>query len=375
MTVRRIDVREAIARLADFGSVIDARSESEFADDHLPGAVNWPSLDDAERAAIGTEYTQVSPFAARKRGAALVARNIARHVERELQDKERDWRPLVYCWRGGQRSGALATVLDAIGFHVQVLEGGYREFRRAVLADLETLPAQHEFHVLAGRTGSGKSRLLRTLADAGAQVLDLEALAAHRGSVLGPLPGQPQPSQKAFESALWSALRGFDGARPVWVESESRTIGRLRVPEALLARLRAARCWGVEMPLAARVALLLDDYGHFVRDTASFCERLDALRALRGAATVEHWQALARAGRHADVVHELLEQHYDPIYLRSMARNFAGFAQATPIALAGGDAAALQRAAAALHRRDDAHPRACGPAAACDAAAARADAR
>lgn len=362
MTVHRVDVRRAIARMADFTCVIDARSESEFADDHLPGAVNWPSLDDAERARIGTEYKQVSPFAARKHGAVLVARNIARHVERELQDKERDWRPLVYCWRGGQRSGALATVLDAIGFPVQVLEGGYREFRRAVLADLESLPAHLEYRVLAGRTGSGKSRLLQALAAEGAQVLDLEALAAHRGSVLGPLPGQAQPSQKAFETALWSALRGFDAARPVWAESESRTIGRLRVPERLLERLRAAHCFAVEMPLAARVALLLDDYGHYVRDTDSFCERLAALRTLRGAATVEHWQTLARAGRHAEVVHELLAQHYDPIYLRSMARNFAGFEQATPVALADGGAARLRSAAATLAQE----PRAARPAATAD---------
>ena len=348
MSLRRIEAREAIARLTAFGAVIDARSESEFAEDHLPGAVNWPSLTDAERASIGTEYKQVSPFAARKRGAVLVARNIARHVEHHAQALERDWRPLVYCWRGGQRSGALAIVLDAIGFQVHVLEGGYREFRRAVLAELATLPARLEFRVLCGRTGSGKSRLLGALAAAGEQVLDLEALARHRGSVLGPLPDEPQPSQKAFETALWRSLRGFDPARVVWAESESRTIGRLRVPESLLERLRAAPCVALEMPLDARVALLLEDYAHYVRDTDAFCERLSALRELRGAATVERWQALARTGRHAEVVRELLIEHYDPIYLRSMARNFAGYAAATPCPLRDGSADALGAAATAL---------------------------
>ncbi|MBI5717047.1 MAG: tRNA 2-selenouridine(34) synthase MnmH [Burkholderiales bacterium] len=352
MAIQRITADTAIERLASFDAVIDARSESEFAEDRLPGARNWPSLDDAERAEIGTVYKQVSAFEARKRGAVLVARNIARHLEQHVVNAApalpREWAPLVYCWRGGQRSGALATVLDAIGFRVHVLEGGYREFRRAVLRELEVLPARLGFHVLCGRTGSGKSRLLGVLAEAGAQVLDLEALASHRGSVLGPLPGQPQPSQKAFETALWTAMRRFDPARAVWAESESRTIGRLRVPEALLERLRAAPCLAIEMPLPARVRLLLQDYGHFVQDTESFCERLAALRELRGAETVGRWQALARAGDHAQVVEELLLQHYDPIYQRSMSRNYAGFAAAQPLELRSGDEAELAAAARAL---------------------------
>ena len=348
MSLRRISAADAITRLADFSAVIDARSESEFAEDHLPGAVNWPSLTDAERAAVGTTYKQVSPFIARKQGAVLVARNIARHVEREVQPLEREWRPLVYCWRGGQRSGALSTVLDQIGFSVSVLEGGYQAFRRAVIADLVTLPAALQLQVVCGRTGSGKSRLLQALDTAGAQVLDLEGLACHRGSVLGPLPGVPQPSQKAFETRLWRALRGFDTTRPVFVEGESRTIGRLRVPESVLERLRAAPVLHIEMPLDARVALLLQDYAHFVGDVDSFCERLKALRELRGAAVVERWQQTARAGGFAEVVRELLSEHYDPIYLRSMQRNFACFAQARTLALADGDAPTLAATAQAL---------------------------
>lgn len=349
MAVQRLDADAAIARLASFDAVIDARSEGEFADDHLPGALNWPSLTDAERAEVGTVYAQRSPFEARKRGAVAVARNIARHVEREVAALPRGWWPLVYCWRGGQRSAALAIVLDAIGFRVSVLEGGYREFRRAVLRELEPLARGHSFRVLCGRTGSGKSRLLGALAASGAQVLDLEALACHRGSVLGPLPGQAQPSQKAFETALWWRLRGFEAAQPVWAESESRTIGRLRVPEALLERLRGAPCVALEMPTAARVALLLEDYAHFTRDSEAFCTRLEALRQLRGGPTVARWQALARAGQHAEVVHELLHEHYDPTYERSMARNYAGFAAARPLSLADGDAGTLAAAARVLH--------------------------
>jgi len=348
MGVHRLPAADAIARLAEFDAIVDARSESEHADDHLPGAVNWPVLNDAERHAVGTEYKQVSPFEARKRGAALVARNIACHVETHVQPLPRDWKPLVYCWRGGQRSGSLSLVLGQIGFSVQVLDGGYQAFRRAVIAQLEQLPGGLSFRVLCGRTGSAKSRLLQALAAQGAQVLDLEALACHRGSVLGPLPGQPQPSQKAFETALWQALRGFSPERPVYAEGESRLIGRLRVPEPLLARLRAAPVLEVRMPLAARVDFLLHDYAHFVADTEAFCAKLAALRELRGAATVQRWQQRSREGALREVVQELLTEHYDPGYQRSMQKNFAGFAEARALELVDGNAGSLAAAAQSL---------------------------
>ena len=348
MALRRVTADDALAHWGEFDTVIDARSESEFALDHLPGAVNWPSLNDEERQRVGTEYKQVSPFDARKRGAVLVARNIAAHVERELATKTRDWRPLVYCWRGGQRSGALATVLDHIGFQVRVLEGGYREFRRAVREQLDTLPAGLNLVAVCGRTGSGKSRLLQALARAGAQVLDLEDLACHRGSVLGPLPDRPQPSQKAFETQVWHALRGFDATRPVFVESESRTIGRLRVPEALLLRLRTSACVQLQMPLPARVAFLLEDYAHFVDDVTSFCLRLEALREVCGAEVVGRWQARAREGLLGEVVRELLTEHYDPIYTRSMQRNFTQFGTAPVLDVADGQDATLAASALEL---------------------------
>ncbi len=324
MALRRITAEGAIARLGDFHTLIDARSESEFAEDRLPGAVNWPTLTDSQRHAIGSEYKQVSPFDARKRGAVLAARNIAAHVEQQVMDKPRNWQPLIYCWRGGQRSGSLALVLDQIGFTVHVLEGGYREFRRAVLAELEITPAL-PFTVLCGRTGSAKSRLLQALTTQGAQVLDLEGIACHRGSVLGLVPGQPQPTQKAFETEVWHALRQFDRTRPVFVEGESRTIGRLRLPEKLLAAMRASPCLRLELPLDQRVQMLMEDYAHFVTDTPAFCERLDALRDLRSNAVVDRWQAQARSGAVAAVVQELLTLHYDPVYERSMQRNFAEF--------------------------------------------------
>ena len=327
MSLCRIEATDALARLGEFDAMIDARSESEFALDRLPGAINWPSLTDAQRALVGTEYKQVSPFTARKRGAVLVARNVAAHIEREAMDKPKDWTPLVYCWRGGQRSGALALVLDQIGFKVHLLQGGYREYRRAVITALESAPLRFDYRVVCGVTGSGKSRLLQRLAGSGAQVLDLERLANHRGSVLGLVPGSPQPGQKQFESHVWDALRHFDAARPVYIESESKKVGDLRVPEALVERMRAAPCIQLDLPIDRRVELLLADYDFFVKDVAAFCARLEALRTMRGNETVRRWQAAARGGALPEVVRELLELHYDPIYRHSMPRNFTGLGQ------------------------------------------------
>lgn len=341
MALTPVTADDCLARLDAYDAIIDARSEGEFALDRIPGAVNWPSLNDAERALVGTEYKQISPFVARKRGAALVARNIAMHIERHVLDKPRDWQPLVYCWRGGQRSGSLALVLSKIGFRVQVLEGGYQAYRRAVMKALEEQPLALRFRAICGRTGSGKSRLLAALQAQGAQVLDLEGLANHRGSVLGLVPGSPQPTQKQFDSRLWDVMRRFDPARPVWVESESRKVGELRVPERLIECMRASPCVHIQLPVDARVSLLMEDYAFFVDDVPTFCTRLDALRALRGNEVINCWQEAARSGGIEGVVRELLLTHYDPVYLQSMQRNFTGFADARLVEPENGDASTL----------------------------------
>lgn len=348
MPVLSITPAGALARWSDFDDVIDARSPAEYAEDRLPSAINWPSLNDEERRIVGTCYKQVSAFEARKIGAALVARNIAAHIEREVQDKPRDWEPLLYCWRGGQRSGSLALVLGQIGFRVHLLEGGYKAWRRQVVQDLDSLPDRFEWRVLCGRTGSGKSRLLQSLQAAGAQVLDLERLAEHRGSVLGLLPGQPQPAQKQFEHRIWEALHKMDPGRPVYVESESRKIGSLQVPARLIERMRSSDCLHVELELPERIALLMEDYDFFVRDVEALCRQLDHLIALRGRAAVERWKELARAGRWADMVEALLVEHYDPNYLASTQRNFARFGQAVAVNPGAGSQEAFDRLAREL---------------------------
>ena len=344
----RISAADTLNRLADFSTVIDARSEGEFTEDHLPGAVNWPSLHDDERKIVGTQYKQINAFEAKKLGAALVAKNIAEHIQREVLDKPRDWQPLIYCWRGGKRSGSLALILDQIGFKVTLVDGGYKAFRAALVADLPQLAARHSYQVVCGTTGSGKTRLLQALGALGAQVLDLEALAMHRSSVLGMIPGVPQPSQKAFDSRIWAALQSFDPARPVYIESESKKVGNVAVPEGLIAAMRASPCLQIELHEEERVKLLLQDYDFFVKDTAFFCERLGALTEARGKETVQDWQTRARSGDVASVVRELLIRHYDPVYLQSMRRNFEHYATARPLVPRDHSVAAMNELAQAL---------------------------
>lgn len=312
-----------VENLLAFSEVIDVRSPGEFAEDHVPGAINLPVLDDAERERVGTLYKQVSSFEAKKVGAALVSRNIAQHLERHFAARPKSYNPLVYCWRGGSRSGSLTQILQQIGFAALQLEGGYKAYRRHVVAELARRPSQFAYRVVAGPTGSGKSRLLHALANEGAQVLDLEALAAHRGSLLGALPDQLQPSQKSFESTVWFALARFDPARPVFVESESKKIGALRVPDALIAAMRTSPCIHLEVPLAARVQLLTEDYVHFLSDPETIKRQLGYLAPLRGSDVVAAWQSLATRQAWPQLVAALLEQHYDPAYLKSLAKNYA----------------------------------------------------
>ena len=342
MSLTKIPAAEALNRLGEFSDVIDARSEGEFADDHLPCAINWPSLNNEERQLVGTEYKQISAFDAKKRGAALVAKNIATHLERDVIHKPRDWQPLVYCWRGGKRSGSLALILDQIGFNVTLVDGGYKAFRAALVDDLPQLAAKFDYRVICGTTGSGKTRLLQALAAQGAQVLDLEALANHRSSVLGVIPGLPQPTQKAYDSLIWAALKSFDTARPVYIESESKKVGNVAIPEGLITAMRAAPCLQLDLSEDERVALLLEDYDFFVKDIEFFCDRLEALTQARGKEVVTRWQTQARSGDVTSVVRELLVNHYDPVYLQSMKRNFAQYPAAKVITPSDRSVAAMQ---------------------------------
>jgi len=310
-----------------FDAIIDARSPAEFDEDHIPGAVNCPVLDNEERAIVGTIYVQQGAFEARRVGGAMVAANLARHLRERFADRPRDWRPLVYCWRGGMRSGSMVQWLRLVGWDAQQLSGGYKAFRRHVMDQIAALVPQLQLTVLTGATGSAKTRVLQQLAAHGAQVLDLEHYARHKGSLLGALPGQPQPSQKHFETQLATALAGLDLARPVYVEGESARIGRITLPVPLVQRLRTGRCIEIEATTQQRLAYLLRDYAYLGDDRAALAQRLAGLTELQGKATVQRWQAWAHAGELAPLFDELMRLHYDPHYSRSQARNFAHWQQ------------------------------------------------
>ncbi|MBT8460533.1 MAG: tRNA 2-selenouridine(34) synthase MnmH [Boseongicola sp.] len=303
---------------ADFDAIIDVRSPSEFAEDHLPGAISLPVLSDNERAEVGTIYTRVSPFKARKIGAALVAKNAAAHLQGPLADKLGSWRPLIYCWRGGQRSGSFAAILGQIGWRVEVLDGGYQSFRRRVVNALYEREMASKVILLDGNTGSGKTEVLHRLALRGVQVLDLEGLAKHRGSVLGGF-GE-QPSQKAFETELYRAIDALEPSRPVVVEAESSRIGALNVTPKLFEAMRAAPRVVISAPVPARAAFLARTYGDGSVGREEFVERLGKLVDLRGRAQVQTWKSGVMDGRFEEVAASLIEQHYDPRYGRVRER-------------------------------------------------------
>jgi tRNA 2-selenouridine synthase len=342
---REFQEPETLAQLDDFDEVVDVRSPSEFRDDHIPGAINLPVLDDAQRARVGTLYKQSSPFDAKKLGAALISRNIAAHIEARLHDRPRAWRPLVYCWRGGTRSGAMAHILREIGWRAGRLAGGYKAYRRQVIADLDVLPARFRWRVVCGPTGAGKTLLLAALARQGAQTVDLEGLAAHRGSVLGDLPGTPQPSQKLFESTLWDTLRRLDPGRPVFVEAESKKIGRLHLPDALVQAMWASACIALETAADVRVALLMAEYTHLLEDRATLFAKLECLTALHGHSVIDAWKTLAEEHAWDEFVARLLDEHYDPAYRRSTREHYPQLERAVRARLEAADEAALDRVA------------------------------
>ena len=338
-----------LPQLGEFDEIIDVRTPTEFAEDHIPGAINCPVLSDEERIAVGTLYKQVSPFEARKVGAALVAKNIAEHLQTRFRDHPKSWRPLVYCWRGGQRSGAMCIVLAQVGWAAHKLEGGYKTYRRDVLDKLATLPQNFSLRVICGATGSGKSRLLAAIADSGQhQILDLENLAQHRGSVLGRLPQQPQPSQKYFESALLQALQKLSPARPVYIEAESNKIGTITLPDALVKAMHGGECLLVETPLEVRVAGLMEDYRHYLANPETLIEHLQVLHRFHGSKQLEHWTTLIRTGDFAALVAELLTLHYDPSYFRATSKHYPNLDKARRVPLTSLSPDALREIAAKL---------------------------
>ena len=333
-----------------FDDIIDVRAPAEYADDHIPGAISLPVLDDTERAEVGTIYSKVSPFKARKVGAALVARNAARHLQGPLAEKTGAWKPLVYCWRGGQRSGSFASILAQIGWRVDTIAGGYKAWRALVVKALYDTPVVSPVVVLDGNTGSAKTEVLNLLPGLGLQVIDLEGLARHRGSLFGHLPGG-QPSQKAFEAALALALARLDPTRPVVVEAESSKVGNCRLPPQLWKAMVAAPRVAIAAPRAARAEYLTLAYRDMVADAEKLAGVIELLRATHAHDLVDDWQRLAQAGGYSALADSLMAQHYDPRYEKHRARMAGVVVEVAVAALAEADLPGLAAAVAKEVRR------------------------
>ena len=332
-----------------FDEVLDVRTPAEFAGDHLPDAVNVPVLSDAERIEVGTLYRRTSAFQAARVGAAYMSANIAMHLRAHFSDKGKEYKPLLYCWRGGQRSSGLAHVLARVGWRVSVLNGGYKAYRGQVLKGLASVPPTLEVRIVSGATGSGKTRLLHALAARGAQVLDLEALAGHRGSVLG--RAGPQPSQPRFDSLLLAAVSRFDPARPVWIEAESNRIGDVYLPAALWATMRAAPGIELQMPAAARVRHLVEDYSNLFGDPDALKGLLQRLAPKHDTRQLEAWCRQVDAREWNELAASLLAIHYDPAYAASNERYYPRAND--PVTIGDAEAAEIDDLAASLHTDRD----------------------
>lgn len=342
----------AFALRDGFDEIIDVRTPLEYAEDHIPGAINAPVLSNEQRVIIGTMFRQNLAHEATRLGAAMVARNLAQHLDTLFADRPANWKPLIYCWRGGKRSASMTTWFNLIGWRARQLEGGYKSYRRWVLQSLENQPAAYRYIVLTGHTGTGKTRLLKALAAQGAQVLDLEALAQHRGSLLGAV-AQPQPSQKGFDSALLEALMGFDSARPVFIEAESKRIGKITLPPALVSSMHDSECVRISADLDERVGFLLEDYQSLFADPAQLKQKLDLLTSLHGREVIRHWHQLIDDDARAALFRELIERHYDPAYARSSGSHFKRLPSALGFAFRPGAADPHSQADALLRLLDE----------------------
>lgn len=320
------------ATLGEFDVIVDARSPSEYAEDHVPGAVNLPVLDDAERAEVGTIYVQESRFKARRVGGAYVARNVARHLKTAMADWPASMRVLVYCWRGGMRSNSMAVILAQVGWRTSVLSGGWRTYRRRVAQRLYEGEPLKRVVLLDGHTGSGKTEVLQRLNAHGTQVIDLEGLAEHRGSLLGALPGRPQPSQKLFESHLLAAIEALDPERPVVIEAESSKVGERIVPPVLWSAMTAAPRIELLAPAEARARYLASAYGELGRDAETLIGLLSRVPDRPGRKRLQAWAEMARAGELEALAADLIAAHYDPAYRRSSRRDERAILGAVPVA-------------------------------------------
>ena len=350
--MQTISIEQALA-LRDRGALlVDARSPAEYAEGTIPGAINIPIFDDAERARVGTLYKEAGKTKAKRLGVELVAPKIPGlidQVEAAMAGKKTP--VLVFCWRGGMRSFALATFFDLAGIPTMQIEGGHKAFR-AVVRDFFAQGEWGRLLVLRGLTGVGKTRLLKMLQTMGYPVVDLEGIANHRGSAFGNLGLAPQPSQTYFEALLWDEMRRIPPDGYALAEGESKHIGRLILPARVYAALQVETSLWIEAPIETRVRITLDDYPARDELKEAFLRPLALIRPRLGGENHDRLLGYLEAGRWDDLARELMLLYYDPLYRHTcpVQRITVTIADEEP------DLTALQRAIAQIRKHPPGDP-------------------
>ena len=289
------------------------RSENEFADDHIPSSINLPVLNNKERIIIGTQYKENS-FEARKQGAALINNNISKIIKKNLFEKKD--KVLIYCWRGGLRSLSLYLVLKQIGFDVEILEDGYKSYRRHVVQFFEDEIEQFNFNQIKGVTGVGKTLFLKNL-EKSAQVLDLEGIANHKGSILGDIPKFKQPNQKMFETKLFEKLESLNRKKKIWVEAESIKIGKLNIPSKLWKKMDEGISVKLKSTVDERVKFILKDYKYFTKEPELMSNAMLVLKKIIKKDDYRVIEENLKNGDYMSFVKSLINHHYDKAYKKT----------------------------------------------------------
>ena len=304
-----------------FDTIIDVRSPLEFAEDHIVGAINCPVLSDLERQKVGTIYKKESSFKAKIIGSSLTAKNIAFHIENKFMEKKGSWQPLIYCWRGGQRSKAFSIVLSEVGWRTNQLKGGYKEYRNQVINFLDNIGPKLKITLISGKTGSAKTKILKSIENEGGQILDLEGLANHKGSLLGKIPDLIQPSQKFFESLIFNKIQNLNLKDKIYIEAESSKIGNIHIPKSIWKKMIKSPRIEISANVELRAKFLVSDYDYMCNDPTLINPIIKGLKNRLSKKLFDEWTNLIDRKKWFDLTKSFLENHYDPSYSSNTIKN------------------------------------------------------
>jgi len=304
-----------------FDTIIDVRSPLEFAEDHIVGAINCPVLSDLERQKVGTIYKKESSFKAKIIGSSLTAKNIAFHIENKFMEKKGSWQPLIYCWRGGQRSKAFSLVLSEVGWRTNQLKGGYKEYRNQVINFLDNIGPKLKITLISGKTGSAKTKILKSIENEGGQILDLEGLANHKGSLLGKIPDLIQPSQKFFESLIFNKIQNLNLKDKIYIEAESSKIGNIHIPKSIWKKMIKSPRIEISANVELRAKFLVSDYDYMCNNPTLINPIIKGLKNRLSKELFDEWTNLIERKKWFDLTKSFLENHYDPSYSSNTIKN------------------------------------------------------